>query len=64
MPGLYDAVPLMAKNQRGKIVSYHLSNVTWTDGSLQQVSKMVGDMCGVYVFEGDGRRSLHTRQRS
>ena len=36
LPGLYESVQLMAKNEKGNVVAYHLSNVTWTDGSLQQ----------------------------
>ena len=37
LPGLYESVQLLAKNLRGEVVPYHLSDVTWTDGSLQQV---------------------------
>lgn len=35
LPGLYESVQLMAKNQTGEIVPYHVSTVTWTDGSLE-----------------------------
>lgn len=35
LPGLYESVQLMAKNQAGETVPYHVSNVTWTDGSLE-----------------------------
>eukprot|EP00283_Hemiselmis_rufescens_P004916 CAMPEP_0173430848 /NCGR_PEP_ID=MMETSP1357-20121228/9163_1 /TAXON_ID=77926 /ORGANISM="Hemiselmis rufescens, Strain PCC563" /LENGTH=590 /DNA_ID=CAMNT_0014395255 /DNA_START=1 /DNA_END=1773 /DNA_ORIENTATION=+ len=35
LPGLFEAVELLCKNAEGKHVPYHISNVTWTDGSLQ-----------------------------
>jgi len=35
LPGLFESVELVAKNARGEQVSYHISSVRWTDGSLQ-----------------------------
>lgn len=35
LPGLFEAVELLCKNSLGENVPYHISNVTWTDGSLQ-----------------------------
>mmetsp|Transcript_28388 Transcript_28388/g.66348 ORF Transcript_28388/g.66348 Transcript_28388/m.66348 type:complete len:683 (+) Transcript_28388:196-2244(+) len=35
LPGLFEAVELLCKNAEGEHVPYHISNVTWTDGSLQ-----------------------------
>jgi len=34
LPGLFEAVELVCKNASGELVPYHISNVTWTDGSL------------------------------
>ena len=36
LPGLYESVQLKAKDQRGDVVLYHMSDVKWTDGSLEQ----------------------------
>eukprot|EP00292_Cryptomonas_paramecium_P004922 CAMPEP_0113701832 /NCGR_PEP_ID=MMETSP0038_2-20120614/24813_1 /TAXON_ID=2898 /ORGANISM="Cryptomonas paramecium" /LENGTH=513 /DNA_ID=CAMNT_0000625807 /DNA_START=203 /DNA_END=1741 /DNA_ORIENTATION=- /assembly_acc=CAM_ASM_000170 len=41
LPGLYEAVELVAKNARGERVPYHMSRVKWTDGSLQSDLPMV-----------------------
>ncbi|EKX49043.1 hypothetical protein GUITHDRAFT_50638, partial [Guillardia theta CCMP2712] len=35
LPGLFESVELVAKNAKGEQVSYHISSVRWTDGSLQ-----------------------------
>ena len=35
LPGLYEAVELVAKDGQGRHVPYHMSRVKWTDGSLQ-----------------------------
>jgi hypothetical protein len=34
LPGLFAPVELVCKNAKGEHVPYHISNVTWTDGSL------------------------------
>lgn len=34
LPGLFEPVELVCKNAAGDLVPYHISNVTWTDGSL------------------------------
>jgi predicted acylesterase/phospholipase RssA len=45
LPGLYESVQLMAKNDRGAIVPYHLSNVTWTGTNFTCFQKLCVLFC-------------------
>ena len=64
LPGLYESVKLMANNQSGDIVPYHVSHVTWTDGSLEhdlpinRSANTADTAASARGLRGESRRSL------